>query len=214
MTSPTAADPAGITSAPTGGPSAPTGPDQRARILDTALGLVSELGSAGTSMRRLAAACGLNVATIYHYFPSKADLLRALIEERRYGERMAADEPAIDPDLPPDERLRTFLRWVTDRTLEEETVLRLLLGEGLRGDATARQTATALVGALDETVTGWLVSGFPELRTAGPSPEVVARLVRRSLLAIVAEHLATDTADVESHADDLVAVVFGPGQPG
>ena len=39
--------------------------------------LVSERGAAGTSMRRLAAACGLNVATIYHYFPSKADLLRA-----------------------------------------------------------------------------------------------------------------------------------------
>ena len=57
------------------------GPGQRSRILDAALVLVSELGAAGTSMRRLAAACGLNVATIYHYFPSKADLLRALVEE-------------------------------------------------------------------------------------------------------------------------------------
>ena len=61
---------------------------------------MSELGGAGTSMRRLAA-CGLNVATIYHYFPSKADLLRALIEERRYGGGMAAEDPPADPGLAP-----------------------------------------------------------------------------------------------------------------
>ena len=41
-------------------------PDQRARILDTALRLMSEHGSADTSMRRLVTACGLNVATLYH----------------------------------------------------------------------------------------------------------------------------------------------------
>ena len=60
---------------------------------------MSELGAAGTSMRRLASACGLNVATIYHYFPSKADLLRALVEEQRYGERMATDDPPLATDL-------------------------------------------------------------------------------------------------------------------
>ena len=49
--------------------------EQRGRILDAALALMSESGSAGASMRQLAAACGLNVATLYHYFPSKADLL-------------------------------------------------------------------------------------------------------------------------------------------
>ena len=51
----------------------------RTRILDAALALMSEQGSAGASMRQLAAACDLNVATIYHYFPSKADLLRSVM---------------------------------------------------------------------------------------------------------------------------------------
>ena len=44
--------------------------DQRGRILDAALRLMAEQGSVGASMRQLAAACDLNVATIYHYFPS------------------------------------------------------------------------------------------------------------------------------------------------
>ncbi len=186
------------------------GAGQRSRILDAALTLVSELGSAGTSMRRLASACGVNVATIYHYFPSKADLLRALIEERRYGERMAVEEPPIDASLRPNERLASFVRWVADRTLEEEVVLRLLLGEGLRSDPTARQSANDLLAALDGALVGWLADGFPELARRGLAPVVVAHLVRRSLLALVTEHLATGSADVGAHAGDLAAVVF-PG---
>lgn len=185
-------------------------PNQRSRILDAALALVSELGAAGTSMRRLASACGLNVATIYHYFPSKADLLRALIEERRYGERMAAEEPPMDPALPPGPRLATLFAWVAERTLEEDTVLRLILGEGLRGDPTAQQSATELVGALDEVAARWLAAGFPELAGASTSPAVVARLVRDTLLAVVTERLATGSTDVAAHADDLAAVVFPP----
>lgn len=189
-------------------PSSETG--QRSRILDSALTLVSELGAAGTSMRRLAAACGLNVATIYHYFPSKADLLRALIEERRYGERMATEEPPIDPALPPRDRLATLVRWVAERTVEEDAVLRLILGEGLRGDATARRSASELVVALDATLAAWLTAGFPELTGTSTSPELAARLVRRTLLAVVTEHLATGSSDLGGHADDLAAVVFAP----
>jgi AcrR family transcriptional regulator len=184
-------------------------PNQRSRILDAALALVSELGAAGTSMRRLAAACGLNVATIYHYFPSKADLLRAVIEERRYGERMAADAPPMEPALAPHRRLATLVAWVAERTLEEDTVLRLILGEGLRGDPTARQSATELVAALDGVAARWLAAGFPELAGTGASPEVVGRLVRGTLLAIVTEQLATGSTDIATHADDLAAVVFG-----
>ncbi|MGH9231113.1 MAG: TetR/AcrR family transcriptional regulator [Acidimicrobiales bacterium] len=181
----------------------------RGRILDTALSLMSQRGSAGTSMRRLASVCGLNVATIYHYFPSKADLLRALIEERRYGERLATEEPAIDAELPPAERMAAFVRWVAERTLDEEVVLRLLLGEALRGDATARDTAVGLLAELDVGLTAWLARGFPELDARGLTPEVAARLVRRSLLALVTEHLATGSADVDAHATELAGVMFG-----
>ena len=179
----------------------------RARILDAALALVGELGAAGTSMRRLAAACGLNVATIYHYFPSKADLLRALIEERRYGERMAADDPPADFALAPRARFTTFFAWLVAQTLQEETVLRMLLGEGLRANPTARQSARDLLAALDTTVAGWLTSGFPEIVALTPA-DVAARSVRRALLALLTEHLATGQADVTSYADDLATLLL------
>lgn len=188
-------------------------PAQRSRILDAALTLVSEQGAAGTSMRRLAGACGLNVATIYHYFPSKADLLRALIEERRYGERMAADDPPADPALGPHERFAVFFGWVATQTLQEEAILRLLLGEGLHGNEIARQSAHDLLAALDATVAGWLTDAFPEMSPSVPAP-VAARLVRRALLSLVTEHLATGAADVTSYGADLAALLFLPATPG
>src|SRR5262245_58942355 len=58
-------------------------PDQRDRILEVTLGLMARAGARGTSMRAVAAACGLNVATLYHYFPSKRELLQAAISSRR-----------------------------------------------------------------------------------------------------------------------------------
>jgi AcrR family transcriptional regulator len=179
----------------------------RTRILDAALALVGELGAAGTSMRRLAAASGLNVATIYHYFPSKADLLRALIEERRYGERMAADDPPADFALAPRARFTTFFTWLVAQTLREETVLRMLLGEGLRANPTARQSARELLAALDTTVAGWLTAGFPEIVDLTPAM-VAARSVRRALLSLLTEHLATGQADVASYADDLATLLL------
>jgi len=183
-------------------------PGARARILDSALGLMSEHGAAGTSMRRLAGECGLNVATIYHYFPSKADLLRAVIAERRYGERMAAQPPAVDAALPPGPRLAGFVRWLWGETLEEQSVLRLIIGEGLRGDPGAQSSARTLVGALDAQLAAWLDEGFPELRARGTDPDVAARLVRRHLLALIAEQLAAGGTSDDDHAAELADTLF------
>ncbi len=70
-------------------------PNQREHILRTALSLMSQQGVDGTSMRSLAAATGLNVATLYHYFPSKRDLLVAVLEERGFLDTPGVATPAL-----------------------------------------------------------------------------------------------------------------------
>jgi AcrR family transcriptional regulator len=182
--------------------------DQRTHILDRALGLMSERGSAATSMRTLATACGLNVATIYHYFPSKADLLRALIEEQRYGERLHGEDPPIAAELPPRERFATLLTWVWGQTEGEHVVLRLILGEAVRGDATAQLAARDLIQVLDTGIEQWMADGFPELAARGITPALAGRLVRRQLLSLAAEHLAAGKADGSAAARELAAVLF------
>ena len=56
----------------------------RRRILQIALTLMAQRGVDGTSMRDLASAAGLNVASLYHYFPSKRDLLESVLIEQGF----------------------------------------------------------------------------------------------------------------------------------
>ena len=57
---------------------------------------MAQNGVDGTSMRDLAGATGLNVASLYHYFPSKRELLVAVLEERGFvDDLVAASPPAL-----------------------------------------------------------------------------------------------------------------------
>jgi AcrR family transcriptional regulator len=184
--------------------------DPRTRILDAALQLMSEQGSAGASMRQLAAACGLNVATIYHYFPSKADILRAVMDERRWGERLTSELPPIDPALDPRDRLAGLLVWIWDNALDEEQTLRLLVGEAIRGEQAASTGLAEVVALVDAALAGWLADGFPE---ATGDRDALARVLSGHVFALVVEHLAAGglTRQVaRSRIDELAAVVF-PG---
>src|SRR3546814_16372936 len=99
-------------------------------------------------MRQLAAASRVNVATIYHYFPSKADVLRSVVAERRYSERLDAEKPPLSTDAPPRERLIELLDWFWRRTLEAESGWRLLVGESIRGEAAPPPPTPAVAGEL------------------------------------------------------------------
>jgi len=171
----------------------------RTRILDAALQLMGEHGVAGTSMRMLAGECGLNVATLYHHFPSKADLLRAVLAERGYLSRLAEEGPP--PELRrqalPAKRLERLVRWLWFASLEEEVVWRLLVGEGLRGEPAVREVAAALVDAVDAAMVTWVAEVVPELGERGPA---VAALCRALLFSLVVEHLALGPDDERARA--------------
>src|SRR5215203_5069037 len=53
--------------------------DTRTRILDAAQGLVQRLGANAMSYQHVSDAVGVRKASIHYYFPTKSDLLVALI---------------------------------------------------------------------------------------------------------------------------------------
>ncbi len=136
--------------------------NQREHILDTALRLMSAHGSTGMSMRQLASACGVQVAAIYHYFPSKQALLAAVVAERQYGSRLSDPLP-IDPSASPSDRLRDLFVAVWEGAIEEEAVWRLLLGESLRGEAAVQPVGQALLDLLGPATTDWVKRCVPEV---------------------------------------------------
>lgn len=170
----------------------PVRPNQREHILDVALRLMSEHGSAKTSMRLLARECGLNVAAIYHYFPSKDALLAAVIGERRYADRIA-ELPDIAASLPAPERLARIYGTIWQGALDEEAIWRLLLGEGLSGEAAALPVGQDLLEVFRPGLTAWISSVVPEVA----DPDAAAELMFGQLFAGFIEHIFDPAMPVE-----------------
>jgi AcrR family transcriptional regulator len=190
---------------------APAAPDQRARILDTALDLMSQRGAADTSMRTLANACGLNVATLYHYFPSKTDLVKAVISERGWFVLLEEDDAVtFDTEQPLEPRLVAFLAFLSEVALAEEKPVRLLLGEGLRQEPTAVSTVADLLAAIDNAMARWVGEGFPDLEG---DPVVQGRAVRHLLVSRLVQVLAGTPGPADDHtawAREAAAILLGP----
>ena len=187
------------------------GSDQRTRILDAALELMGEQGASTTSMRQLAGACAINVATLYHYFPSKSDLLRAVIEERAYGDELAS---MVDPPVPkrgaPTTRVANLLAFVASEALATETVWRLFLGEAVHSDDDAMAMARQLSSELEIALERWIPELLPEFEG---DVAALARLLRGQLFSMMIEVLVSPDLDrevlVQQRANELAGLVLG-----
>ena len=182
-------------------------PNLRERILDTALQLMSEQGAAGTSMRQLASACGVQVAAIYHYFDSKDALIAAVVAERQYGTRLREGLP-IDPEGSAEDRLRQVFMSVWNGAIEEEAIWRLMIAEGIRGEPSVLPTGRDLIDLLTPAFLGWVRQWVPEME----HPEATAQLMVGQMLMGFMRHVFNPEvgADVigASCADALVEAAF------
>jgi AcrR family transcriptional regulator len=108
--------------------------ERRQQIIEGALKVFSAKGFIEATNREIAEAAGINSpGLIYHYFASKEDLLRAIIERYSPALQLIASAESIMA-LPPEEALsqfgRAYLRAMGDPHVGG--FMRLLLGEALR----------------------------------------------------------------------------------
>ena len=181
--------------------------DQRQRIRDAALHLMAERGVHAMSMRTLAAECGLNVATLYHYFPSKADLLADVVRQQDYA-ALLAPVPPIDAGLPPQARLAALLRWIWEQMAGQDDMWRLLLGESLRGDAAVMGSAADLSAMFEAALDRWIGELFGDGDNARP----LARVLRGLVYGFFIEYLPLPYEDrmryLAQRADEIAATVL------
>jgi AcrR family transcriptional regulator len=79
---PPAQRPTAVRRRPPGRPAGSLGAETRTRVLQVAQETIAELGTSA-SVREIAERCGLSGNALYHYFPTKADLVAA-VTERNY----------------------------------------------------------------------------------------------------------------------------------
>jgi AcrR family transcriptional regulator len=104
--------------------------DRRRQILEATLEVLAELGPPGLSFRTIAKRMGGSSTLVTHYFPTRQELLDALVDDMAgWPEELEELEAGAEE---PRERLQLFLRWLLpddERGRREETARINLIGE-------------------------------------------------------------------------------------
>jgi AcrR family transcriptional regulator len=150
---------------------------------------MSQHGVDGTSMRDLASAAGLNVASLYHYFPSKRELLVAVLRQQGVIDDITSSStPTLVRD-PVGPQLGDVLADMLDSMLQVEDFVRLMVSEVLRGDETAHAVGLDLFAATKDSLEKWLADNQPELCSPADRP-ALARVLRALIIGLFFEHIA------------------------
>lgn len=72
----------------------------RDAILSVSRQFITQNGFGSVNMRAIAAACGVSVGSVYNYFPSKGDLICAVVESVWHDIFHLSGNPASFPALP------------------------------------------------------------------------------------------------------------------
>lgn len=143
-----------------------TASDRRTRILEGARTAFLQFGFARASMADIAKGAGVSRTALYHYFPSKEDVLQALVEALHSGTHALAIE-ALEKSDSLESALQGLLEAKFGRALA-------LMSESPNGvelvDATHRFTGPATLAA-DEAFQALIVKALEQY---GRSAEVYA----------------------------------------
>jgi AcrR family transcriptional regulator len=112
----------------------------RAKLLETALAVFAERGADGGSMREIARRAGLNVATAYHHFGSKRELLLSIFKELGFVDTpldLSGWDPAANGQSA-EEVLELIMLGAWTSMSTGADVLKLAITEALKGDEDVR----------------------------------------------------------------------------
>lgn len=189
---------------------------RRADLAAAVWRLTVDEGLDAVSMRGVAAAAGVSLGQVQHYFAGKDDLLLVAVETigERFGRRWAAAQPA-DPG--PLAMTRAYLTQLLP--LDEERMVEAHVGSAFLTRATHSPRIAEMLRGGSEWATGLLVTWIEEGQLAG---HVAAgrdpRRAARILLALV-DGLAMHTlvghhspAEAEDALDAHLADLFGASE--
>jgi AcrR family transcriptional regulator len=105
----------------------------RERILEVAEGFLGQCGYNGTRLHLIAQRVGIQKASLFHYFPSKEHLYRAVVDEG-FGETEATIRRVIETEGTPLQKVRLLVEAYVDMVAAHPDRTKILLRQSL-GDA-------------------------------------------------------------------------------
>ena len=187
---------------------------RREQILKTALGLFAEQGFDATSTRQIATEAGIAEGLIFHYFPTKASLLTAILEDRLEGRRAFRGElrPLLEDagGRPAAEVLQAVARgWLATLRRDEEIVV--VLFTTAQTNPEVREAWQGLIREGSELLTSYLAARVEagELRKDLPLETAATMLVSSLMIFFLTRRHLPDPEwreQSEAHARELISV--------
>jgi AcrR family transcriptional regulator len=194
---------------------------RREQILTTALGLFAERGFDATSTRQIAKEVGVAEGLVFHYFPTKATLLTAILEDRLEGRRAFRSElrPLLEgaSGMPVAEVLRVVASgWLVTLRRDEEFVVVLFATAQTNPEVAAAWQGLIREGT--ELLTGYLASRVEagELRKDLPLETAATMFVSSLMIFFLARRGLPDQEwreQSEAYARELISVWLDGGRP-
>ena len=122
----------------------------REKILDTAEALFARMGFAGVGLREIADRVGLRKSSLFHHFPTKADLYVAVLERV-----LLSIDLRLGGNVPSGEPLNQLERWLdefVDALAENPNLAPLLLRTLFEEDVASPEAEAHLDRILDQTL--------------------------------------------------------------
>jgi AcrR family transcriptional regulator len=189
---------------------------RREQILKTALKLFAAQGFDATSTRQIAREVGIAEGLIFHYFPTKASLLAAILEDRVEERRAFRRElrPLLEDAAgkPASEVLRSVASgWLATLRRDEEIVVVLFTAAQVNPEV--RGAWQGLIREGTELLGGYLAARIEagELREDLPLETAATAFVSSLMIFFLTRrHLSEPEwrEQSETHARELVAVLL------
>lgn len=142
--------------------------ERRGAILEKAAGLYAERGFLGASVADLADALGMSKSLIYHYYPSKEDILFDVMHSHVQALLDAAEAIAAR-DLPAAARLDTLMQEFMRLYVGAAARHKVLLNELARLPLKQREIVVRIQRRLIDIVEQLIAEIRPELRPKRPA---------------------------------------------
>ena len=187
---------------------------RREQILETALGLFAARGFDATSTRQIANEAGIAEGLIFHYFPTKASVLTAILEDRQEGRRAFRSElrPLLEGarSKPAPELLHAVASgWLATLRRDEEFIVVLFATAQTNPEVGAAWQELIREGT--ELLTGYLATRVDagELRMDLPLETAATMFVSSLMIFFLARRRLRDhewREQSEAHVRELLSV--------
>ncbi len=177
-------------------------------IVEGASAVLFEKGFHGTSIRDIAAACGMSMGQLYHYISSKDDILYLMhthTQEIWYQRLM---EGGFDQISDPVERLAHALRLSMEFIYENRDLYLFIFTESKHLD---REHLRVVLELDDKNVVGFyrgLLADIPGLPLSAEESEVASNLIEFISVFLPLRGWNLDSEKTREHVDFLIEFVF------